>query len=298
MPVVYIDVLFAVNLVLNCILLRTAGLLVRNRPPLWRTVIGAAVGALYAVAAFFPELSTINGLLFKLPVSMIIVCAAFPIYSVGGFFRLLSVFYASALIFGGLSFAVFFLTDWGARLGAIYSNGIMYLDIPVSALFLGAVAFYGGIRVLTLLLGLSRRRGARRKLIVELDGRRAELTALADTGNILIDPISRVPVVVAELEALKELFDFRARVSLSSENLQDGLSEITALGIKARLIPFSSVGAENGLMVGFVPDLAAVREGSGLRPMGRCIIGIYPKALSADRSYDALYNPNEETGMK
>lgn len=292
MPVVYIDVLFAVNLVLNFVLLRAAGLLLRSRPPLWRTAVGAAIGALYASAAFFPELSTINSLIFKLLASMIIICAAFPVYSFGGFFKLLAVFYGAALGFGGLSFAVFFLTGWGARLGAVYSNGIMYLDIPISALFLGAVAFYGGIVLLTRLLSFSRRRGARKKLIVELGGRRAELTALADTGNILIDPISRAPVVVAELEALKELFDFHARASLSSENLQDGLSEITALGIKARLIPFSSVGAENGLMVGFVPDLAAVREGGGLRPMERCIIGIYPGLLSADRSYDALYNPN------
>lgn len=292
MPVVYVDVLFAVNFVLNCILLRAAGLVCRSRPPLWRTALGAVMGALYAIAVFFPELGTINGLVFKLITSMIIICAAFPIYSLGGFFKLLFVFYGVSLIFGGLSFAVFFFTDWGAKLGAVYSNGIMYFDIPITALFLGAVAFYGGLKIITYIFRISCRRGARRKVIVELDGRRAELIALADTGNILVDPISHVPVIVAELEALKELFDSRVRLCLSSEDIQEGLSEITSRGVKARIIPFSSVGEEAGLMIGFVPDLAAVREGGGFKPMGQCIIGVYPKTLSADRSYDALYNPN------
>lgn len=292
MPVVYIDVLFGVNLVLNCILLRTAGLICRSKPPLWRTLLGAALGALYAVAVFFPRLGAFYGLIFKLIASMIIVCAAFPVYSPGGFFKLLLVFYGASMVFGGLSFAAFYLTDWGARLSAVYSNGVMYFDIPVSALFLGAVAFYGSIRLLSYIIRIGRRRGARKKVIVELGGRRAELTALADTGNILVDPISRAPVIVAELEALRGLFDFRARVSLSSPNPEEGLSEIAARGVKARLIPFSSVGEDSGLMVGFVPDLAAVREGGGFRPVGNCVIGVYPKSLSADRSYDALYNPN------
>ena len=292
MPVVYIDVLFGVNLVLNCILLRAAGLLCKNSPPLWRTLLGGATGAAYAIAVFFPELGVLSGLFFKLLASMIIVCVAFPLYSLSDFFKLIFVFYGVSLIFGGLSFALMFLTGWGANFGAVYSNGIFYLDIPVTALLSGAVAFYGLLRLGSRLFRLSLRRGARRKVIVELQGRRAELTALADTGNILVDPISHAPVIVAELEALKELFDLRARLSLSSENLQDGLSEITSQGVRARLIPFNSVGSEDGLMVGFIPDLAAVRDGGALRPMEPCVIGVYPKPLSADRSYDALYNPN------
>lgn len=292
MPVVYIDVLFCVNLVLNCMLLRAAGLICKNRPPLWRSLLGAAVGAAYAAAVFFPELDVFGTLFFKLLASMMIVCVSFPIYSLGGFFRLIAVFYGVSLTFGGLCFAAFFLTGWGAALGAVYSNGVFYFDLPVSVLFPCAAAFYLGLKLIVRLARLSRRRGARRKVVVELDGRRAELTALADTGNILVDPISRAPVIVAELDALKGLFDLPTRLSLSSENLQDGLAEITARGVRARLIPFSSVGSEDGLMVGFIPDMAAVADGGALRPMERCVIGVYPKALSADRSYDALYNPN------
>ena len=292
MPVVYIDVLFGVNFFINYIMLRAAGVICRNRPPIWRSAIGAAIGAAYGAAVFFPNLSLFYSLAFKLAASGLMVAAAFPIYGLWEFFRLLGVFYAAMAAFGGLSFAIFFLTDWGARLGAVYSNGIMYLDVPVTALFLGAVAFYGLLSLGQLFIGFAKRRGLRRKLVVELGGRRAVLTALADTGNILVDPISHAPVIVAELDALKELFDYSTQISLCSENLQAGLGSMTERGFKARLIPFSSVGEGDGMMVGFVPDRAAVRQGGGLRPMENCVIGVYPHQLSADKSYDALYNPN------
>ncbi|MGN1097957.1 MAG: sigma-E processing peptidase SpoIIGA [Clostridia bacterium] len=292
MSVVYIDVLFGVNLFLNYIMLRAAGAVCKNRPPRWRTLIGAAVGAGYAIAMFFPNMSLFYSLIFKLLASMLIIAVSFPIYGIWEFFRLLGMFYGVTAAFGGLSFALFFLTGWGAKLGAVYSNGIMYLDIPVTALFLGAVAFYGFLCLISYALKLKRRLGSRRKVIVELGGKTAVLTALADTGNILVDPISRAPVIVAELDALKELFDYSTRVSLCSDNLQTGLGSMAENGVRARLIPFSSVGEGDGMMVGFIPDRAAIREGGGLRPMESCVIGVYPKRLSADKSYDALYNPN------
>ncbi len=292
MPVVYIDVLFGVNMFLNYIMLRASGALCKNRPARWRTALGAGVGAAYAIAAFFPDLSLFFSLAFKLLASVLIIAVAFPLYGAGEFFRLLGAFYGVNAAFGGLSFALCFLTGWGAKLGAVYSNGIMYLDIPVTALFLGAAAFYGFLSLASAVVRVSRRRGVRKKVMVSLGGKTVVLTALADTGNILVDPISRAPVIVAELDALKELFDYSTRISLFSENLQEGLGTMTSRGFKARLIPFSSVGEGEGMMVGFIPDRASVREGGGFKPMDSCVIGVYPRRLSADKSYDALYNPN------
>ena len=292
MPVVYIDVLFGVNLFINYILLRTVGLIAGSRPRRWRTALGAVIGAAYAIAVFFPDLGLLYSLTFKLLASGLMVAAAFPVYGLRDFFRLTGLFYLVSAAFGGLSFALFFLTDWGARLGAVYSNGVVYLDIPVTALFLGALAFYGLTALVGTAVRLSRRRGSRHKLVVELDGRRAELTALADTGNVLVDPITHAPVIVAELEALKELFDYSVRVSLGSDDLQEGLGLMAQRGLKARLIPFSSVGERDGMMVGFVPDKASVCRGGSLLPMKNCVIGVYPHRLSPDKSYDALYNPN------
>lgn len=249
------------------------------------------MGAVYAICIFFPNLNVLSSLAFKLIAAAAIICAAFPIYSLLEFVKLIFVFYGISLIFGGISFAFLFTGGMGAPLGAVMSNGIMYMDIPFWLLFLGGALFYCGVGIFSFIMRIKSRTGARRKVIIEAGGRRVELTALADTGNILVDPISQAPVLVAELDALVGLFDLKLRAGLSSDNFQEGLAEMTSQGFRARLIPFNSVGSENGVMIGFVPDMAAVREGRGMRPMD-CVIGVYPKSLSADRSYTALYNPN------
>ncbi len=291
MTVIYADVLFCVNFVLNYILLRGTGLICRSRPKRLRSAAGAALGAAYAVCIFFPRLGVLGGLTFKLLASAAIVCAAFPIYSPGEFLKLMAVFYGLSIAFGGISFALLFMGGLGADGGAVMSNGITYINIPMWILFLGGALFYVAVGLFSFIMKIKSRRGARKKVIIELGGKRVELVALADTGNILADPISHAPVIVAELEALGGLFDLKTRAELSSDRIEESLSEMTSQGLRARLIPFNSVGSSDGVMIGFIPDMAAVREGGGIRPVD-CVVGIYPKSLSADRSYAALFNPN------
>ena len=100
MPVVYIDVLFGVNLFINYIMLRAVGLIHGANPSRWRTLLGAAIGAAYAVAVFFPNLSLFYSLVFKLLASGLMIAAAFPIYGVWDFLRLTALFYASSAAFG------------------------------------------------------------------------------------------------------------------------------------------------------------------------------------------------------
>ncbi len=292
MPVVYIDVLFGINLFINYIMLRAAGAICKRHPSRLRSLGGAALGALYAAAMFFPDLSLFYSAVFKALASGIIVAAAFPVYGLGEFFCLLGCFYGVNLLFGGIAMGIFFFTELGANVGAIYSNGIIYMDIPAWVMLAGAAVFYALLSLGAALSRIIRQRGIRHKMVIELSGRTAVLTALADTGNILVDPVSHAPVIVAELDALKELFDYSLRQSLSSDDLQAVLGLMAERGVRARLIPFSSVGNSGGMMLGFVPDRAALRIGGGLRPMDGCVIGVCTGTLSADKSYDALYNPN------
>lgn len=289
--VVYIDVLFGVNFIVNYILLRCTGLLCKSSPPRIRSVLGALLGALYAICVFFPSMSVLSSLSFKLISAAAIIAAAFPIYGMGEFAKLFFSFCAASLILGGAGFAVLFAAGLGKNVSAVISNTVFYMDIPFWALLAFAALFYCATGVFSFLSEVKSRCGARKKIIIEACGRRVEIVALSDTGNILTDPISRTKVLVAELDALSGLFDSRLRENLSSEDFQDGLFAMASVGLKARLIPFNSVGRDCGVMIGFVPDSAAVREGRCFKPM-QCVVGVYPKSLSADKSYAALYNPN------
>lgn len=104
MTVVYIDALFLLNFVVNYLLLLSAGKLageVLRR--LW-LALGAAVGALYAAAVFFPGMGFLLHPLCKISMAVVMVLIAY-----GGSRRLLRVgwcFLRYPAAFGGGIFAL------------------------------------------------------------------------------------------------------------------------------------------------------------------------------------------------
>lgn len=295
MPVVYIDVLFAVNFIINFVLLKTCCVFTGLKHSKLRMLAGAMVGAVYAVLVFFPSFSPLYSTLSKLLVSMLILASSFTFYSFAGFFKTLLIFYMVSFGFGGCVLGVFCFSDIGARLGAVYSNGILYFNLPWTVLAVSGLLFYIATQIFSY---ISRKhfsaKGLRKKLYLTYNNKTAEITALLDTGNSLMDPISMSPVIIAEYKSIRNLFTTEIRQSLerlNSTNVTAIISELGEKGLGVRLIPFSSLGNENGMLIAFVPDKAELRDECGIRTLGKCVIAIYEKNLTSDRSYGALLNP-------
>lgn len=295
MPAVYIDVLFAVNLLINYILLHGCAVLCNLKKSRIRIAFGAFIGALYALFVFFPDFTVLYTTIAKMLVSMLIVAAAFPFFSVFSYIKALFVFYMVSFGFGGCVLAIFYFTDIGARLGAVYSNGVLYFNLPWTILLLSGVLFHLAVKLFGIVSAqFSHTRVLRKKLRLCLGNKTAELTALLDTGNALVDPITLSPVIIAEYKAIKPLFSEEIRIGLDrigNDNITWIMEEVSRHGLKARLIPFTSLGRENGMLLGFVPDHAEIRDECGVRVLGKCVVGIYERSLSRDKSYCALFNP-------
>jgi len=295
MPTVYIDVLFSVNFLVNYILLYACLTLVKLTKKRLRICAAAILGAVYAVLIFFPDFSVLYTTISKLLISMLIVATAFPFFSLKSYIKALTVFYMVSFGFGGIVLGVFYFTDIGARLGAVYSNGIFYFNLPWTILLLAGLIFYFSLKILNILsVRLQRGTSLRKKLRIRLGDNITELTALLDTGNSLIDPVTLSPVIIAEYRLVKDLFNDDIKKGLDrlgTDNLTWVMTEVTQKGLRTRLIPFSSIGRENGMLLGFVPDSAEIRDDCGVRVLEKCVVGLYEKPLTHDRSYGALFNP-------
>lgn len=119
-------------------------------------------------------------------------------------------------------------------------------------------------------------------------------TALVDTGNHLKDPLNRQVVIVVDQNALQEILppeltqiivDF-GRGELAAI---DRLAEITQWQTRLRLIPFSSVGKNNGLLIGFRPDEVTIK-GHPLSNHQPTIV-VHPYPLDPEGEYMALVPP-------
>jgi len=136
-----------------------------------------------------------------------------------------------------------------------------------------------------------------KQLKIAFENKAIELSALVDTGNSLHDPLTNMPVVVVEFDAIKEILPMDIQ-SIFNESRENDLVTITGIISSSqwfsrfRLIPYTSLGKENGMLIGFKPDYIEIldnnEEKKGIRDV---IVGIYNRALSKNEKYKALLSP-------
>lgn len=116
---------------------------------------------------------------------------------------------------------------------------------------------------------------------VSLMDRHVSLRCLHDSGNTLFDPVSGDAVLITSASRLNALFP-----GLEAELLNSDCTKILtepSLAGKMRLIPYSAVGTDSGMLAAFRPDSITV-DG---RPCDDIVVAISPTAVGGD-GFDSL----------
>ena len=130
-----------------------------------------------------------------------------------------------------------------------------------------------------------------------IQGKTFKVTGLVDTGNQLVDPLTRKPVVIVEYGVLKPYLPLELQNIIDAEGEVD-LARLTEVvpsegnTVSLRLIPFTTIGKRHGMLVGFRPDKITVFTGDQQVCKNDVVIGIYNRRLSPQGSYRALLHPD------
>jgi len=296
---IYADIIFLINFFVNGAILYIAGVLCRKNVRLWRIVVGAAATALlYTMLVFTPLAAYLNiftSFLILAPGILILQKPA----GIKDFAITLLAAYVTAFAMGGLAMVGMHVFDGGRHIWSTYAFGSTRSFTPQNLI----VAVVSSFIVLKFAQKhifkkhLTKQAFCRFK--IHLLDKVAELNALVDTGNSLIDPISQNPVIIAEFDKIKHLLPAPVAELFHTQN-QDNLAAIAAsfaeggFSNRIRMIPYSGIG-KSGVIVGFRPDkveLIEPRRGGTLPPATQdVIIGICDFTLSNDGEYHALINP-------
>ena len=175
------------NFLMNYLMLRLAsafsGLPLRRAAGAGAALAGAAYA--YASIALLPPLAS------PIPKLLLGCVVALPlVYHVKDFFRALMFLYLSAFLMGGLMLCIclFF--------GGTMAGGVLVGTLPVRLALAGAAVLAALPRGVRTLARAYRLREKHVLLRIEVAGKTLELTALADSGNLLVEPLSGLPVVV------------------------------------------------------------------------------------------------------
>ena len=263
---IYADSLFILNFIIDYLLLLAAGKICALPLKRWRMLSGAAWGGIYAVmAAVWPDYFAMWTV--KLFSGALAVAIAYG--GLGRFPRVTAAFFAVSAAFGGAVYAALGMAGQG--------RGGIFIPVNMRVLALSFAVCYAVISLVFRHMG-KRAERTLVKLRIELHGRVLELPALEDTGNELCDPISGERVIILDGIAAEELLGEK----IPEENTE-AILKLGDMGIKARLLSFSSLGGD-GLLVCFRADriLANAKETQAL-------VGIGPKGLCTTGEYRAIF---------
>ena len=115
---------------------------------------------------------------------------------------------------------------------------------------------------------------------------------MIDTGNLAKEPITNIPVVIVESTLLENAIPLEILnnvekilsgdlIGFSEEIQKDYIS-------KFRCIPYSSLGKQNGMLLGIRIDEIEVFTEDENKTTKNVIIGIYDKSLTKRGEYRAL----------
>ncbi|MDP4092168.1 MAG: sigma-E processing peptidase SpoIIGA [Bacillota bacterium] len=293
---VYLDVLFLENLVMNFLILMVTSKFSKRKTSTLRLFIGAFVGALYVVFLLIcPGFKIYYTAFSKFALSLLIVALVFTPKKVWEFIKILVLFYASTFIFAGAAFAFLYFNQNGGFL----KNGVVYVFWQSQTIVLLLSVVTVGI-IVRIFWEIFQHRFERDKLLIPLkisfESKKIGMAALIDTGNSLFDPLSNLPVVVVEFNALREILPEEIK-NIYENSRENDLTCVTNIISNSewiarfRLIPFSSLGKQNGMLLGFKPDYIEIGENQHKKDINEVIIGIYNSILSRNERYKALLNP-------
>jgi stage II sporulation protein GA (sporulation sigma-E factor processing peptidase) len=288
MQVVYIDVLFILNLIINYfILLAVSQILHRNDKRL-RLLFGAGLGALYASLMFFPQIAFLYTAGLKLVFSMTIVAVSFKRLNIRSFFKLLICFYITSMLFGGIIFAVRY---FAAPPGLDVRNGVVYVNMSPLLLILSGAGCYIVIKLLSRYLHRDVHTTDIYTVEIAVDGISAKMPALLDNGNDLCDAISGYPVIIAEYRHVEILIPQQLRTIFRSGKVPDTANfDVEGWRKRIRFIPYGSVGNTGGILMAFRPDKLTV-AGADIAT-SNVLVAVTNNRLSSDELFNALLNPH------
>lgn len=229
---------------------------------------------------------TICSLIIKIVLSIVMIKVAYNIKFNKGLIKTLIVFYLISFATAGIAMAL------------IYSNAFTIVkfennpenitrkmsqqSLMKNAIISGSIGFI--ITFLAFKYNKSKitKNDLICELIIKIGNKKVRLKALIDTGNSLKYSNTNDNVIIVEKNKIFSEEEFE-------KYIEEGSDE-NANNTKLRLIPFKSIGKENGVLIGIKPDEVIMIKDEKITKVENVIIGMYEKKIGT--KYSAIIGIN------
>lgn len=301
--VIYMDVIWLLNLLVDAMLLWLTAIILKRRIKLWKVFIGALIGSLLIILSLTPLSSYAGSPFVKLGFSIIMVYSVFGFKRMKYFISNLLTFYFITFLTGGILIGTHYFIHFDLQL----ENNVLLASVrgfgdPISWLFILfgiPIAWYFSKRRIEAFEITNIQYDQLVDVEMEINGVFIHLKGLVDSGNQLYDPLSNQPVMVASIQKCanqlpKEIFEISEDSNLFIKgdiHLSSEWSE------RIRFIPAKVVGKKNQLLLAFKPDHIMIHKGHESWIVKKALISFTSQNLSSDDSFQCIVHPKMLTGI-
>ncbi len=285
---IYLDIFFLENFLMNYIILFGTAFAQKIKMNKTRVIISDLIGTLYAMLICLKIIPTYQTVFIKVTISIIMIYIAFKPHSAKSFVKSLLMFYLISFATGGCSLALMYLI---APQRIVFEDGRLIGMYPMSISLIA-----GGLGFITIQYAfkINKRKLDKKDLIcklrIKICGKTISTKAFIDSGNSLKDPLTLKPVIIIENMVIKKAIDLK---DYYINECEGGDSK---LGI--RLIPYKSLGKQNGILMGVMPECVEIKYDNESIVKNNVIIGLYNEKIGKNYSalvgLDFIYGGNED----
>ena len=302
--IVYLDVIWALNLLFDSLLLYLTAIFLKRSIRLWRLLAGGFIGSLIILLSFTPLNVYSSHPISKLICSIVMVLIAFGYKRFAFFLKALMTLYVSTFLIGG------------ALMGAHYF--IQYNPMLTTKILMSSVKGFGDpISWLFVLIGFPVAWHFSRKNVesmemtkiqfeqivnvrLNIEGENMIFKGLVDSGNQVYDPLSKLPVMFVSIknqleaipESIKKLAADPEPLIMGSQQIPDEWQN------RLRIVPFRVVGKDHQLIVAIQPDLILIEHKGTVYFCDKGLVSFTLQELSADNAFQCIVHPKMLTGPK
>ncbi len=275
---------------MNAIILYASAIILKIKPKTIRVILASAIGSIYAIITYVTELPIYTSIISKAVLSIMMVYVGFNPQSIKKLFKQVFIFYLTSFVFGGVALYLIYVIK---PQNALIRNGMFVGDYVLKVIFLGAIVAFVIIKIAIKIIKTKiNSKDMYCNIKIKINEQMVSTKAMIDTGNLAKEPITNTPVVIVESSLL---YDILPKEILNNLDMILGgdLSKIpekiqSQYISKLRCIPFSSLGKQNGMLLGIKADEIEVEKEEDKKITKNVIIGIYDKSLTKRGEYRAL----------
>ena len=287
----YIDLILLENIVMNYIIILATGMICRVNIKHFRLLVASLIGAIYAILVYLANLKIYTNLITKILISICMVYIAFNSVNIKVLAKQLVIFYLTSFCFGGAAY--YLLHNVSPNL--IKSmNGVLTGTYPIKIAILGGIL---GFFIINISFKIIKSKLSKKDMLYKVEifyrDKSTAVKVILDTGNLLTDPITNIPVLIVENTKLSNIISEDILNNVNRIMLGECINDIDE-EIKTRfsIIPFSSIGKNNGMIIGFRPDYIKIYINDKEEIRKRVVLGIYNNKITKNGLYSGLIGLN------